>query len=217
MNQKIISKTKAFVKNYFAKDTTGHDYAHTYRVWQMARKIYQKEKQGDLRIIELAALLHDVGDWKKSQQLEYEGASQVKKWLEKLAVKQDAIDHIIFICQHISFKGAEVENKITSIEGKIVQDADRLEAMGAIGIARTFIYGGAVGRSMHDPTKKPVLASKYIIQSKEQSTTINHFYEKLLLLKNRMHTKTAKKLAQGRHEFMQAYLKQFYKEWEGKA
>lgn len=181
---------------------------------KLARKIARKEG-GNKFVIELAALLHDIADWKFNNGDDSIGPRQAKNWLKKLKVELSIINHIGEIIEEISFKGAGVRMRPSTLEAKIVQDADKLDAIGAIGIARTFAYGGNRGHEIHVPDSRPVMHKSFAQYKASRGTTINHFYEKLLLLKNRMNTKTAKKLAQGRHKFMQQFLKEFFREWNG--
>jgi uncharacterized protein len=212
-NQTVILNTIGFVKDKLKGDSSGHDWWHIYRVTTLSRKI-QAAEGGNLFIIELAALLHDVADWKFNNS-EQEGFDLISNWLEKKQVEKSAIDEVLNIIQNISYKGEGEKNNMISLEGKIVQDADRLDAIGAIGIARTFAFGGYKGNEMHNPDFKPIADMKFDQYKKSNGTTINHFYEKLLLLKDRMNTTTAKEMANSRHLFMQQYLDRFYSEWEG--
>lgn len=212
----IIKKTATYIKNLLGKEATGHDWFHIERVVKNA-KIIAKNEGGDIFIIELAALLHDVADWKFYDGDDTVGAKKTKEWLKKLKVNDVIITRVADIVQHISYKGGANKTKIRSLEGKVVQDADRLDALGAIGIGRTFAFGGHSGIVMYDPAIKPKKYKslndfKKSIKDGRQST-INHFYEKLLLLKGKMNTKTGKKLALLRHKFLKQFLKQFYKEW----
>lgn len=213
---KIIQKTKNFVKEALAGDSTGHDWWHTERVYNMAVFLAQKEK-ADCFIAELAALLHDIDDWKFNQNAEKTGTKKARDWLSSLKLDVTTANHICQIIDEMSFKGAKTQkNLMSSLEGKIVQDADRLDAIGAIGIARTFAYGGFKGRPLHDPTLPVVLHTTFETYKNHQGTTLNHFYEKLLLLKDLMNTTTAKQIAQERHIFMEAFIKQFLDEWNAK-
>lgn len=212
MNKKQITvMVEAYVKKKTAAEGTGHDWWHIDRVRKNALRIARSEG-GDLFTIELAALLHDMDDWKFETK-----TNNVEKILKKLNVTSTVIRQVTRITKNISFKGGANTFKMQSIEGKIVQDADRLDATGAIGLARTFAYGGSISRPIHIPGIK-ILRHKNFRQYKKMRgiTTINHIYEKILLLKNRMNTKTGKKLARQRHTFVEIYLKQFYKEWDGK-
>jgi len=212
---KIIEEVKKYLKKNFKSEATGHDWYHSWRVWKMSRKIAQKEG-GSLFIIELAALLHDIADWKFHDGNIRVGGEKAKSLLKSLGVDNQSIKQICHIIENISFKGAKVRNKIKTKEGMIVQDADRLDAIGAIGIARAFAYGGFKGREIYNPQIKPKLHKSFEEYKSDKNTSINHFYEKLLLLKDRLNTKAAKKIAKERHEFLKSYLKQFFREWEVK-
>ena len=215
-NEKLIKKTSEYVRHVMEGESSGHDWWHAYRVWQMARRIGKKEK-ADMFVVELGALLHDIADYKLHGGDTEIGPKKAEEWLRSQGVDQKIIDHIKDIIRDASFKGANVKSEMTTLEGKIVQDADRLDAIGAIGIARTFAYGGHKGASIHNPEVKPIMYNSFEEYKSNTPPTINHFYEKLLLLKGLMNTKTAKKIAEGRHKYMKNYLSQFYKEWEGKA
>ena len=212
--KEIIEKVKKYVKEKMEGETTGHDWWHVFRVWKLSKKIAKKEG-GDLFAIELAALLHDIADWKFNEKSESEGIKKIKRLLENLKVGKDAILKVCDIIKNISFKGAGVKSKIKIIEGKIVQDADRLDALGAIGIVRTCAYHGHKGTEIYNPNIKPK-RHKSFEEYKKTGPTINHFYEKLLLLKDLMNTKTAKKIAEKRHIFIEQFLDRFFEEWEGK-
>lgn len=216
MDQKLIlEKLAATVKEKMSSESSGHDWWHIYRVWKMATHLAKDEK-ADLFVVELAALLHDIADYKFHGGDETVGPRVAREMMGELGVDPKTIDHVCEIIAHLSFKGAGVENKIETLEGKVVQDADRLDAIGAMGIARAFAYGGHKGRSMHNPDISPTLHQTKEAYKSNESTSINHFYEKLLLLKDRLNTPAAKRIAEGRHEFMEGYLKRFYAEWEGK-
>ncbi|MDO8610485.1 MAG: HD domain-containing protein [bacterium] len=213
-NEDIILKTSEYVKKELLNEGSGHDWWHIFRVWNNAKLICKTER-ANIFIVELAALLHDIADWKFNNGDQKAGSKKAKIWLESLYVDPQIILKVCEIIETSSFKGAKVQTSMKTIEGKIVQDADRLDAIGAIGIGRSFTYGGHIGRLMHNPEIKPYIhktAEEYIEISE---STINHFYEKLLLLKDLMNTETAKKIAQKKHEFMQEFLTQFYKEWNG--
>jgi uncharacterized protein len=212
----IIKKTEAFVKKRLSGETTGHDWWHIKRVCQMALKIAKEEKDADLFVIQLAALLHDVADWKFNQGDVKAGVKLTKEWLEKLKVDDEIISHVCEIISEVSFKGAGVVSKIKTKEGMIVQDADRLDALGAIGIARCFATGAKLGREIYNPKIKPKPHQNFRQYKKAKSTSINHFYEKLFLIKGRMHTKTAKKIAEKRERLMKFFLERFFEEWEGR-
>ncbi len=213
--QSIIDQTQDYVKKTLEGEGSGHDWWHVYRVWKMAQHIV-KEEGADSFIVELAALLHDIADWKFNDGDVTAGSKVAREWLEKLKVQKDVINHICEIIEETSFKGAGVKFKMRTIEGMIVQDADRLDAIGAIGIARTFAYGGHKGKEIYNPNIKPELHNTFEQYQKSVGPTINHFYEKLLLLKDLMNTTSAKKIARERHKYMKSYLDRFYKEWDGK-
>ncbi|MBI5953415.1 MAG: HD domain-containing protein [Chloroflexi bacterium] len=215
MNQSdIIKKTADFIKQEFGDDSSGHDWWHIYRVWKNAIAICEREK-ADLFIVELAALLHDLDDWKFSENGD-ETPHRAIAWMKSCGVEPQVIQAVCDIIMNVSFKGAQVENKMKSLEGFIVQDADRLDAIGAIGIGRAFAYGGYRNRPMHDPEAENQMHATFEEYKNSKSATINHFHEKLLLLKYKMNTATAKKIAEGRHEVMLRFLQQFMLEWEGK-
>ena len=214
-NQKTINKVAKEVKRTLKDVGAGHDWWHVYRVWKIAKHIGKKES-ANMFVVELSALLHDIADWKFHKGDDTIGPKIARKILSKHKVSENVVDYVCDIIATIAFKGAGVKTKMKTIEGKIVQDADRLDAIGAIGIGRAFAYGGHKNRPMYDPNKKPVLHRSKEEYFKSESPTINHFYEKLLLLKDRMNTKTAKEIAQKRHKFMKVYLDRFFKEWEGK-
>lgn len=210
--RKLILATEDFIKQHFAADSSGHDWWHIYRVKNMAIRLANKEG-GKLFIIEMAALLHDLDDWKLWNK---GNSSKTNAWLKHLAIDKNMAEDITQIIEQVSFKGAGVETRAGSLEAQIVQDADRLDAIGAIGIARTFAYGGNKGRLLHHPDIKPQLHNSFEDYKKTTAPTINHFYEKLLLLKDRLNTKTAREIADERHRFMEDFLKQFFLEWDCK-
>ena len=193
-------------------ESSGHDWWHIYRVWQTSLYIAAREKV-DRDVVQLAALLHDIGDWKFHDGDESVGPRLTREWLQSLAVDENIIDPVCTIIANLSFKGADVKAAPLSAEGQVVQDADRLDAIGAIGIARAFAYGGSKGREMHDPEVAPVLHSSFDQYKASRGTTINHFHEKLLLLKDRLNTATARALAEGRHAFILEFLNHFDAEW----
>lgn len=210
----VLQNTIDYVKQTLSGEGSGHDWWHVYRVWKMATGI-GKEEGADLYIVQEAALLHDISDWKFNDGDDSVGPRIAREWLEKMSVEEKAISHICEIIKDMSFKGANVKTSMPTIEGKIVQDADRLDAIGAIGIARTFAYGGHKGREIYNPEIRPTLHNSFEEYQKNISHTVNHFYEKLLLLKETMNTETAKRLAEERHHFMELYLQHFFEEWEG--
>jgi len=195
----IIEEAKVFAKEIFAGDASGHDYDHTMRVFRMATHI-AKEEGADLLTVQLAALLHDVDDHKLSPETSA-GKLRAAKFLHSHDIGVEKAAHILHIIDTVSFSANKGASE--TIEGKCVQDADRLDAMGAIGIARTFAFGGSRGRRIHDP------------EGVDKTTSIQHFYDKLLLLKDRMNTVSGKSMALRRHEYMCRFLEQFYGEWDG--
>lgn len=212
--KKIIEKTKEYVKQEMLKGDSGHDWSHVLRVNNTAKMIAKKEK-ADLFIVELSTLFHDIADSKFTNGDETIAPRKIKDFLNSLKVDTETIEKVNYIVEHMSFKKNQPSEK--SLEFKVVQDADRLDAIGAIGIARAFSFGGYKNRLMYNPEEKPNFNQTKEQYVKAEGTTINHFYEKLLLLKDLMNTETAKKLAKKRHKFMEKYLDQFYKEWNGKA
>lgn len=211
----IISKTETYVRQKLEGEGSGHDWWHIHRVRNTALKLGQEEK-ADLFVAELTALLHDIADHKFHGGDEEIGPATARNWLGNLNTNETVIDHVTQIIRDVSFKGAEVETPMKTIEGKVVQDADRLDAIGAIGIARAFAYGGHKGRELHNPDIKPESHDSFDSYKKSTGPTINHFYEKLFLLKDRMNTASGRKLAEERHEFMQEFVDRFLKEWDGK-
>ncbi|MGI9542266.1 MAG: HD domain-containing protein [Cyclobacteriaceae bacterium] len=212
----IIDATIAFVKEELAQAEGGHDWFHTERVWKVARNI-AAETAVDPLVVSLGALLHDIADAKFHDGDETIGPRKARSFLETQNVDPEVIEHVVKIIENISFKGGNRPQQFTSPELAVVQDADRLDALGAIGIARAFSYGGFKKRALHDPEIKPKLGMTAEAYKKNTAPTVNHFYEKLLLLKNRMNTEKGKELAEERHRFMEMYLEQFYKEWDGEA
>jgi uncharacterized protein len=209
----VIVKTVEHVKEKMLREASGHDWWHVYRVWKMAVKIGMKEGV-DLFVTELAALLHDIADWKFHNGDMNAGARVARLWLQEFDLLEETIEHVCTIITETSFKGAGVSSNMKTKEGMVVQDADRLDAIGAIGIARVFAYGGNKGVQMFAPEITPVLHQTFEAYKNNQSSSINHFYEKLLLLKDLMNTKTAEEIAKERHSFMQHYLDTFHAEWE---
>ncbi len=217
MNQDLlVQHTIDFVKKTLQHAEGGHDWFHIERVFNTSKLIAQNEEVDSL-VVQLAALLHDIADPKFYDGDENVGPNMARNFLKSQQVDNTIIDHVVNIIQHMSFKNslAESASTFSSKELEVVQDADRLDAMGAIGIARAFNYGGFKNRPLYDPNISPNLHMTKEEYKKSQAPTINHFYEKLLLLKKKMNTVTGKKLAQERHQFMLAYLDQFYKEWNG--
>jgi len=210
----VIDKTILFVKEKLENAEGGHDWFHIERVYKNAILIAQEEAC-DLRVVKLAALLHDIADSKFHNGDETIGPKTARAFLESENVDEATIVHVINIIENISFKGGNFEKKFHSKELEIVQDADRLDAIGAIGIARCFNYGGFKNRALYNPTIPPKLNMSKEEYKNSDSPTLNHFYEKLLLLKDKMNTATGKKLAEARHHYMENFLSQFYAEWEG--
>ncbi len=210
----IINNTILFVKNQLTHAEGGHDWFHIERVYKNALLIAEEE-ECDLTVVKLAALLHDIADSKFHGGDESVGPKTARTFLESQNVKEDIILHVIAIIENISFKGGNFEKKFNSKELEIVQDADRLDAIGAIGIARTFNYGGFKNRPLYNPNIQPNMNMNKEEYKNSESPTLNHFYEKLLLLKDKMNTETGKKIAQKRHDFMVTFLSQFYAEWDG--
>lgn len=210
-NEEIISKTVDFVQHTLKNAEGGHDWWHIHRVWNNAKLIAQTEN-AHLLTVELAALLHDIADSKFNGGDEEMGPNMAASFLRGIGVDEEIVVHVQQIIRHMSFKSSFDKSPFRSIEMDIVQDADRLDALGAIGIARAFNYGGFKGREIYDPGVKPNLSMSKDEYKRSTAPTINHFYEKLLLLKDLMNTGTGKKIAQQRHNFMLAYLEQFYLE-----
>ena len=200
MMEHIIENAKAFAKEIFSADSSGHDYHHTLRVWALARTIGEAEG-ADMAVVELAALLHDVDDHKLSPDTA-ENKDRAAGFLRSQGVAEDRVKEILRIIDQISFSRNTLPPD--TLEGKCVQDADRLDALGAIGVARTFAFGGSHGRAIHDP------------EGEDRSSSIAHFYDKLLLLKDRMNTETGRRMALHRHEYLKNFLAEFLSEWDGK-
>ncbi|MBV2166213.1 MAG: HD domain-containing protein [Kaistella sp.] len=209
-----ITLTINFAKEKLEGAEAGHDWFHIERVWKLSKKIAEKEG-GNLEVIELSALLHDIADPKFHNGDETLALKISKDFLEEIHVDTELIEQVLFIIKNISFKNrGEIPENLT-LELKIVQDADRLDAIGAIGIARTFNFGGFKNNLMYHPEIPPKLNMSKEEYKKNEGTTINHFYEKLLLLKDLMNTKKGKEIAAERHDFMLQFLDEFYKEWNG--
>ncbi|MGC4040996.1 MAG: HD domain-containing protein [Flavobacterium sp.] len=215
MNSDIIPITIAFVKEQLKDAEGGHDWFHIERVYKNALLI-AKEEDCDSTVVQLGALLHDIADSKFHDGDETVGPRTARSFLESQHVDEATIRHVINIIENISFKGGNFEKKFSSKELEIVQDADRLDAIGAIGIARCFNYGGFKNRALYNPEIAPNLTMSKEEYKKSDSPTINHFYEKLLLLKDKMNTPTGRKIAEARHQYMEDFLSQFFAEWEGK-
>jgi uncharacterized protein len=210
----VVQQSRVHVRKLLADDSAGHDWHHIDRVTRTALAI-GREEGADAVVVELAALLHDIADWKFAGGDEMAGPAAAREWLERLETPAGVVDHVCDIIATLSFKGAGVATPMRTIEGQCVQDADRLDALGAIGIARAFAYGGYKGRLLYDPSVPPQLHESFEAYKKNTGPTLNHFYEKLLLLKDRMNTRTGRRLADERHRFMEDYLAQFLAEWNG--
>lgn len=212
MEEEIIKKTAEYVKEKLSGEKSGHDWWHIHRVWQIGKKIASIEK-ADIFVVELICLLHDISDYKLNRGDKKVGLKITKDWLEKQSVDEKRKNSIIEAISKMSFKGIKSENKSLSLEGKCAQDADRLDAIGAIGIARCFTFGGFNGNIIHDPLIYPKINISKREYEKLKATSINHFHEKLLFLKDRMNTKTAKEMAEKKHKFMKIFLEIFFEEW----
>lgn len=212
--QTLIENTITFVKATLANAEGGHDWFHIERVYNNAMHIAKGELVDEL-VVALGALLHDIADSKFFNGDETVAPKMATEFLISQNCDSAVIEHVVQIIKNISFKGGNKAQEFTSPELDVVQDADRLDAIGAIGIARTFNYGGFKNRKLYDPEVKPQLDMTVDEYKKSTAPTINHFYEKLLLLKDRMNTKTGKKIAEKRHTYMEGFLEQFYREWEG--
>jgi uncharacterized protein len=213
MKNQMIEQTEVFVCNELGDDATGHDWFHVDRVRRNALHICKKEKQGEAFIIEMAALLHDIPDEKLNESIE-KGQKKLDTFLQTIPLTDIEKKHIKQIIGTISFKGGQT-TALSTIEAEIVQDADRLDAIGAIGIARAFAYGGKKGQPIYDPSINVRGEMSLEEYRKGKSTSIHHFYEKLLKLKDLLNTSTAREMAQCRQQMMETFLEQFYQEWDG--
>ena len=214
VKNKIIQKVIEHMEAQFSGESTGHDWFHIERVWKNAKLIAANEKC-DQFIVELGALFHDIADHKFVDKFEFETEKRTRAILSDTGVSEEVIQQVLHIIHNCSFKGGIGENKMKTIEGLIVQDADRLDAIGAIGVARTFAFGGKFGNELYNPDVPPADFKSADEYRKNRTHTINHFYEKLLKLKDGMNTESAKRIAEQRHSFMQLFLEQFYAEWNG--
>ena len=210
----LLDNTILFVKQKLENAEAGHDWFHIERVYKNALLIAQDEVC-DIQIVKLGALLHDIADSKFNNGDETVGPKVAREFLESQNASDETITHVVNIIENISFKGGNFEKKFNSKELEIVQDADRLDALGAIGIARTFNYGGFKNRQLYNPNIAPKINMSKEEYKDSTAPTLNHFYEKLLLLKDKMNTQAGKRIAQERHKFMELFLSQFYAEWEG--
>jgi len=211
-----LIKTVHYVKKTLTGAEGGHDWFHIERVWKNAKLIASGE-ECDLEVVELAALLHDIADSKFHGGDEEIGPKKAREYLSNTRIETQKVNHIVAIIENVSFKGGHNARNHSSIELDIVQDADRLDAIGAIGIARTFNYGGFKNRAIYDPSIAPNLNMTKEEYKKSTAPTINHFYEKLLLLKDLMNTESGKRIAEVRHQYMEGFLNQFYNEWNGQS
>lgn len=210
----LINETAEYVKRTLQGDATGHDWWHVFRVWQMATRL-ARETDADMTVVQLGALLHDIADWKFHDGDTEIGPRVAREWLTSRGADSDVIDQVCYIVASGSFKGAGVPDEHKTLESQIVQDADRLDAIGAIGIARAFACGASMGNEMYDPGVDPQFHGSAESYRNGSTTTVNHFHEKLLLLKDRLNTEPARRIAQGRHEYMERFLEEFHREWNG--
>ncbi|KAA9339881.1 HD domain-containing protein [Hymenobacter busanensis] len=211
----LIERTADFVREKFQGEGSGHDWEHIRRVWQTTRSLAQNTPAADGFVAELGALLHDVADWKFHGGDEEAGPRAARAWLLSQQADEAVIQRVETIIREISFKGLGVATPMSTLEGELVQDADRLDAIGAIGVARAFAYGGHKGRPLHDPAVAPVEHSSFEAYKRNAGPTINHFYEKLLHLRERLNTPAAKMAAESRHAYVEQFLAQFLREWNG--
>ena len=215
MTNDLITATAAHMEHLFAGEGSGHDWAHIRRVWLMARRLAVAQPGADTQVTELAALLHDIADW-KFHDGDYEaGPRAAREWLLSQGTAEEVIQRVETVIREVSFKGLGVATPVSSLEAALVQDADRLDAIGAIGIARAFAYGGHKGRPLHDAAVPPVAHDSFASYQKNTAPTLNHFYEKLLHLKDRLNTEAARAVAVERHAFMEVYVARFLAEWDG--
>ena len=212
--QSVVNKTIDFVKQELKDIESGHDWWHIYRVWKLSVRI-AKEESVNMFVVQLGALLHDIADPKFHSGNEEIGPEKARKFLKTLDVDTETIEEVVLIIKNISFKNSFGQSLELTKELQVVQDADRLDALGAIGIARAFNYGGHKNFEIYNPKRKPLKYKSKEDYKKSDSPTINHFYEKLLRLKGMMNTEIGRQLAEGRHQFMEDFLQQFYNEWDG--
>lgn len=210
--QNLVDRIAARIKAKFAGESSGHDWHHINRVWQLTRQIAEQEG-ANREIAELGALVHDIADWKFHDGDDSVGPREAELLLAREGAAPHVIAAVVDIVATISYKGAGVTTGMRTLEGQCVQDADRLDAIGAVGIARCFAYGGHAGRLIHDPDVPPVMHQTAVAYKASKGASLNHFYEKLFLLKERMNTPTGRALAEPRHQFMQDFVTQFLAEW----
>ncbi len=216
----LVNATVHTIRARFEKEKTGHDWEHIRRVWTLAR-IMARQENTHMETVELTALLHDIADWKENEGNSEKGPAKARKWLEKNHAPKEQVEKVCESIRNVSFKGAKAPYKPTTIEGQLCQDADRLDAIGAIGIYRAIAFGTSKKRILYNPAFKPKLnmtEKEHVRRTlrPKNDTTLNHFYEKLLLLKDRMNTKTGRKIANQRHAFLEQFLEEFLAEWDGK-
>lgn len=211
----LIEEIECQVKSEFEGEGTGHGWFHIDRVRKNAIFI-AKSEGAEIGIVELGALLHDIADHKFHDNNLDAGPQRARDMILNTGGDKELAKRVSILVSEVSYKGAHEETSTSSLEAAAVQDADRLDALGAIGIARAFAYGGSRQRELYNPNKKPILHDSFLAYAKSEGTTVNHFYEKLLLLKDRMLTKTGKKMAEKRHRYMEEFLKTFYAEWNSK-
>ncbi len=209
----LIDRTADHIRHLLEADSSGHDWWHIWRVWRMSRWLAEREG-ADVAVCELGALLHDVADWKFHGGDIEAGPRAARQWLASAGAEETLADRVAAIVAAVTFKGAGVATPTTTLEAACVQDADRLDAIGAIGVARAFAYGGAKGRMMHDPDQPPQLHSDFTAYRGNAGPTVNHFHEKLLLLRDRMQTPSGRAVAQRRHAFLEQFLAEFHAEWD---
>ncbi len=212
--RQIIKQTEDFIKKEFSGDRSGHDWWHIWRVWQLAKRI-GKAEHADMFVVEMAALLHDLGDYKLEPDRVDRLEEKAGAWLNRMRVAPGDRERILHIVARMSFSKNVIQAQKISLEGKVVQDADRLDAIGAMGVVRCFTYAGAHGIPPYIPGAKPRKISSVEQFRQHEAAAIHHFHEKLLLIKDRLNTKTAKQLARNRHAYMEKFLEEFFSEWEG--
>ena len=214
---RFVAQVATRIKARMSGEGSGHDWWHVWRVWRLAERLAGSEPEADPEVVALGALLHDLGDW-KFQGGDLEAAPrEAGRLLARLGAPAPLVARVGSVCREVSYTGAGVADRPSSLEARIVQDADRLDALGAIGIARTFAYGGSKGRPLYEPGVKPVLHTSFAAYKGSRSPTLNHFHEKLLLLRGRLHTKAARRIARARHAYLVDFLKRFHREWRGQA
>lgn len=212
----LVARVAAHVRQALSGESTGHDWWHVYRVWRTAERLGREEGADEL-VVALAALVHDLGDAKLTGFEPTPANHPARPLLEGMETPAPVVDHVVNIACDLSFKGAGVPTPMPTVEGRVVQDADRLDALGAIGIARAFAYGGSRGRPLYTPGEAPVLHQSLRDYRDSRASTINHFHEKLLLLRERMNTPSGRRLAEARHAYLETFLEEFHREWEGEA